>query len=280
MGPEMITATEFKLLRGYIAEHCGIALGDEKSYLVDTRLCELLQETGCVDFGALYRLAVHDSSHQLRNRIMDAMTTNETLWFRDGHPFTILKEKLIPQLVEQLRSGARSRIRIWSAACSTGQEPYSIAMVARDLCRTVRGLRPEHVEILASDISPTALSIAQTGRYDENSWKRGLPEEFGQRYFRQDGQTRVVDDEIKRMVTFQKFNLQDAPDTLGRFDIIFCRYVAIYFSDDFRRILYARLARTMEPNGYLLISAVENLRGVCAAFEPLEHASGIYYRRT
>ena len=276
----MITAAEFKLYQGYIARHCGIALGGEKIYLVDSRLRELLDETGCPDFGALYRLAVDDSSHHLRNRIVDAMTTNETLWFRDGHPFTILKEKLIPQLVEQLRSGARSRIRIWSAACSTGQEPYSIAMVARDLCRTVRGLRPEHVEILASDISPTALSIAQTGRYDENSWKRGLPEEFGQRYFRQDGQTRVVDDEIKRMVTFQKFNLQDVLDIRARFDIVFCRYVAIYFSEDFKRTLYQGLARTLEPGGYLVISAVENLRGICEDFEPLEHAGGTYYRRT
>jgi len=276
----MITAAEFKLYQGYIARHCGIALGGEKIYLVDSRLRELLDETGCPDFGALYRLAVDDSSHRLRNRIMDAMTTNETLWFRDGHPFTILKEKLIPQFAEQLRAGVRSRIRIWSAACSTGQEPYSIAMVVRDLCRTQFGLRPEHVDILASDISPTALSIAQAGRYDEDSLKRGLPEELKARYFRHDGPARVVDDEIKRMVTFRKFNLQDALGTHGRFDIIFCRYVAIYFSEDFKRTLYQGLARTLEPGGYMVISAVENLRGVCEDFEPLEHASGTYYRRT
>ena len=280
MDGEIITAGEFKLLQAYIAEHCGIALGVEKSYLVDMRLGELLKETACLDFRALYRLAANDTSNQLRSRIIDAMTTNETLWFRDGHPFTILKEKLIPQVAEQLRSGALSRIRIWSAPCSTGQEPYSIAMAARDWCRTERGLRPEHVEVLASDISPTALAIARAGRYDESSSKRGLPEEFRKRYFRHDGQTQVVDDEIKRMVTFRQFNLKDSPDTLGRFDIIFCRYVAIYFSDDFRRILYRGMARALEPGGYLLISAIENLREVCADFEPLEHASGIYYRRT
>jgi chemotaxis protein methyltransferase CheR len=276
----MITAAEFKLYQGYIARHCGIALGGEKIYLVDTRLRELLDETGSADFGSLYRLAVNDTSNQLRNRIVDAMTTNERLWFRDEHPFTILKEKLIPELAAQLRAGGRSRIRIWSAACSTGQEPYSIAMVVRDLCRTQSGLRPEHVEILASDISPTALSIAQAGRYDENSLKRGLPDELKSRYFRQDGPVRVVDDEIKRMVTFQKFNLQDVLDIRGRFDIVFCRYVAIYFSEDFKRTLYQGLARALEPGGYLLISAVENLREVCRDFEPLEYASGVCYRRT
>lgn len=273
-----IKPAEFKLLRDYIEEHSGIALSEDKSYLIDTRLSNIAAEAGCTDFAALHTRAVLDTSKQLRGRMIDAMTTNETLWFRDSHPFAILREQLIPPLVAAIRSGTRRSIRIWSAASSTGQEPYSIAIAARELCRTEAGLRPEMIEVVATDISPTVLNTARAGRYDHAALERGMPAELKARYFRREGETWVVDEEIRRMVRFEGFNLQDSPARLGRFDIVFCRYVAIYFSEPMKKRLYANIADAIGPGGHLIISAIENLRGLSTRFEPMEHAGGTYYR--
>lgn len=278
MSSPIITLNESKLMRNYIAEHSGIALPEDKTYLLDTRLSGLLAESGCADYIALLRLAVDEPSQNLKNRLIDAMTTNETLWFRDIHPFTILKDKVMPTLANELRSGTRRKVRIWSAASSTGQEPYSIAIALRELCRTEAGLRPEHIEIVATDISPTVLAAARTGCYDSIALGRGLSDDLRNRYFRRNGNCWVVDDEIKRMVQFQRFNLQESPFSLGVFDIVFCRYVAIYFNERFKRDLYARFARVLAPGGSLFISAVENLRGISEEFQPHEHAGGTYYQ--
>lgn len=148
MATETIQPVEFRLMRDYIEKNCGILLGEEKAYLVETRLAGLLAETGCADYGAFYRLASQEVGTALRDKIVDAMTTNETLWFRDGHPFRILKEVLLPEFAPQLVSGQRFRIRIWSAASSTGQEPYSIALTIQEYCREHPGVRPD-VQITA-----------------------------------------------------------------------------------------------------------------------------------
>lgn len=278
MGTEAITPVEFRLLRDYIERHCGIVLGEEKAYLVETRLAGLLAETGCRDYGSFYRLASAESGNALRDKIVDAMTTNETLWFRDGHPFQILREVLLPEFSRQLLEGGRFRIRIWSAAASTGQEPYSIAMTLLEHCRLNPGLRPDQFEIVASDISPSALFLARAGRYDAGALGRGMPEDLRDRYFRQEGQVWALDDSVKRLVTLRKFNLQDPMDSLGRFDIVFCRYVTIYFSDPFKRQIYEGIARLTSPGGYLFISAVENMHGHADLFETRSHGSGTYYR--
>lgn len=276
--PETISINEFKLLRDLIEKLCGIALGDEKAYLIETRLAGLLTENGCADFGSFYRLVAHDPNHQLRDKIVDAMTTNETLWFRDTHPFLILREKLLPKLAEDLASGNRFRIRIWSGACSTGQEPYSIAMSIHEFCRTNSDIRPDQFEILATDISPSALMLAKLGRYDNAAVGRGLPEDLRNRYFRQDGNVWVAGEDLKRLVNFRKFNLQDAMDPLGRFDIVFMRYVSIYFSDPFKQQIYKGVAKLLAPDGHLVISAVESLRGISDDFIQQSHAGGSYFR--
>jgi chemotaxis protein methyltransferase CheR len=273
-----ITAEEFHQIRAYIEAQCGIALGDEKAYLIETRLAKLMTENGCETFSEFYALLKGDVRAVLREKIVDAMTTNETLWFRDTHPFAILREKLLPQLAEKFRTGGRTRFRIWSAACSTGQEPYSISMTIHEFCRMQTTLKPEHFEILATDISPSALFIAMAGRYDRLAINRGLPEEFRDRYFTQQGPVWVLDEAVKKLVTFKKFNLQDSPDAFGPFDIAFLRYVAIYFSDDFKKRIFANLARLLSPSGCLVIGAVESLRGLCEAFELCDHAGGAYYR--
>jgi len=278
MSIDTIQPTEFRLMRDYIEKNCGIVLGEEKAYLVETRLGGLLAETGSPDFAAFYHRVAAETGTALRDKIVDAMTTNETLWFRDQHPFRILKEILLPEFAVHLKSGARFRIRIWSAASSTGQEPYSIAITIQEFCRNNPGLRPEQFEILASDISPSALYLAKAGRYDVGALGRGMPDEFRQRYFRQEGPVWVVNDEVKRMVTLRKFNLQDSLDVLGRFDIVFCRYVTIYFSEPFKRQIWEGIARLTAQGGYFFTSGVENLQKAEDLFEPRIHGTGTYYR--
>lgn len=275
---EGISNVEFRLLRDLIEGLCGIALGDEKAYLVETRLAGLLVETGCRDFGAFHRLVASNVDPTLRERIVDAMTTNETLWFRDGHPFAILRERLLPDLAARILDGSRFRVRLWSAAASTGQEAYSMAMAIHEFCRVTPGVRPDHFEILATDISPSALLMARAGRYDASAIARGLPDAMRERYFRQEGQVWVAGEDLKRLVTFRKFNLLEPLDGLGTFDVIFMRYVAIYFSDAFKRRIYAHVARILAPEGALVISAVESLRGISEAFVQQAHAGGTWYQ--
>ena len=286
MNSAAVSTEDFRLLRNYIEQHCGIALGDEKAYLINTRLTKLMVESGCEDFGAFYRLAKNSVNGTLRDKIIDAITTNETLWFRDTHPFAILREKLIPPLAEEIRAGKRQRIRIWSAASSTGQEPYSIAIAIQEMCRITSGLTPEHFEILGTDISSAALFLAKTGRYDQIAMSRGLPDDVRDRYFQSStpaggtAKTWTLNDNIKRMVAFKRFNLQDSARPFGHFDVVFLRYVAIYFSEDFKRQVFAELARALSPGGHLIIGAVESLRGYSDAFRSLSHAGGTYYQCT
>ena len=272
-----ISTQEFDLLRKYIEEQCGIALGDEKAYLIETRLMKLMVQNGCDDFGSFYRLVKDNKNTELRDKIVDAMTTNETLWFRDVHPYAILREKLLPALSSELAGGKRKNIRIWSAACSTGQEPYSIALTVSEYCKENPRVRADSFEILGTDISPSALFVATTGRYDQIAVSRGLPEEMKVKYFKQDGRVWSLDESVKKLVRFQKFNLQNSFMPLGHFDIVFLRYVAIYFSDKFKKELFASLARVVAPSGYLVIGAVESLRGYSEAFVRRTHGSGAYY---
>jgi chemotaxis protein methyltransferase CheR len=268
---------DFRLLRDLIERSCGIALGTGKAYLIETRLGGLLQETGCPDFGALYRLASVDSSAALRTRIIDAITTHETLWFRDSHPFAILSDQILPKLADELRRGRRAPVRIWSAACSTGQEPYSIAMTVQEFCRKTHGIRPEDFEIVASDVSPAVVATAEAGDYDVLSMTRGLPAELRDRYFLATPMGWRVRDEIRRLVKFRQFNLQSPLTALGHFDVVYCRYVAIYFADTVKANLYRRLAELLAPRGHLFVSAVESLYGFCGAFEARTYAGGTYY---
>lgn len=273
-----VNPTEFSLLRDYIEEQSGICLKPEKAYLIENRLASLMEEHKCRDFSEFYRLVKSGAKLDLREKLVDAMTTNETLWFRDTHPFAILKEKILPEFAQEIRDGKRQKVRLWSGASSTGQEPYSIAMTIRDFCATQISLRQEMVDIFATDISPTALASAQLGRYDSVAMGRGMSPEMLNRYFKQEGAFHTVNPDIRKMVQFKRFNLQDSPIGFGHVDVIFLRYVAIYFSEEFKRNLFARLARVLSPGGYLIIGAIETLRGISDDFKPLSHAGGAYYK--
>jgi chemotaxis protein methyltransferase CheR len=274
-----ITDNEFKLLRDYIEENCAICLNKDKAYLLENRLAHFIEDYKCSDFSEFYFIVKNSNRKDLKEKLIDAMTTNETLWFRDAHPYAILKEKILPSFAQAVKEGKKDKIKIWSAASSTGQEPYSIAITVRDFCMGQNVIKKDMVQIVATDISDSSLLKAQSGRYDSVAMNRGITPEQLNKFFTKEAMSYSINQDIKDMVTFQKFNLQDNPIILEpHFDLVFIRYVAIYFSDDFKRSLYSRLARVLSPKGFLVIGAVETLRGVSEDFDMLSHAGGLYYQ--
>jgi len=275
-----ITLTEFKLLRDYLEERSGICLNEDKAYLLENRLTTVMESYKCKDFSEFYYILKGAKHEELDNKLIDIMTTNETLWFRDSHPYAILKEKILPSFVQAVKNGKRDSIKIWSAASSTGQEPYSIAITVRDFCMGQNIIKKDMVQILATDISDSCIEKAKTGIYDSIAMSRGITQEQLNRYFmKESANSYSLNPDIRSMVKFQKFNLQDNPIILEpHFDLVFMRYVAIYFSDEFKKGLYSRLARILSPNGFLIIGAVETLRGLSDNFDMLSHAGGLYYQ--
>lgn len=276
-----LTEQEFLLFQKYIQDQCGIQIGKEKSYLIESRLTKLLIDSGLTSFEQLYLKLAHTQDEQVRDRVIDALTTNETSWFRDRTPWHLFKTQLMPKFVEQLRSGARQRIRIWSAAASTGQEAYSIAMsIDRYLQdRMIRDVHLQQFEILATDISQTVLEMARRGRYDSISIMRGLPEEDKRRYFRQTGMAWEIDERLKSMVRFERFNLQNSFVRFGVFDSVFCRYVLIYFSDELKAEIIDKLSRCMVADGVLFIGASELNPLLDQKFMLRQSAEGSYYTK-
>jgi chemotaxis protein methyltransferase CheR len=276
-----VTPQEFALLKDLIEEETGILLGDDKDYLVESRMGPLLGRHACRSFGELYRKAKDDRPRgPVRRELMEAITTRETYWFRDKKPFVILKDKLLPRFHEELRQGSRDDIHIWSAACSSGQEPYSIAITALEFFRTAGGVETcrRQVRILATDISAQATALARAGTYDHTSVGRGLPPEYLKDYFKAHEGGWTVRNRIRQLVEFKCQNLREPIVNLGRFDVIFLRNVIIYFSDGLKKELLARVARVLKPNGYLFLGAGETLSGLTNAFELVDQDGAVYYR--
>jgi chemotaxis protein methyltransferase CheR len=276
-----ISTEEFNLLRNFILKHSEIEVKPEKTYLIESRLSRMMVELGASNFKEFYHNAQSDSSGKLRERIIDAMTTNETFWFRDSKPWALMRETIFPQLIEAKRKrGIGSKIRIWSAACSTGQEPYSIAMILDDMLTSGRypGVRGDDFEIMATDISPSVLYLANAGRYNQLAMSRGLSDEYRNRYFTQQLKIWEVNPSLKSRITFKKFNLQDHPSSLGRFDFVLCRNVAIYFTDQFKRELFRRIHGTLNPPGFFLLGSSESLVGYSTDFDMAEAQGAIYYK--
>ncbi|MBN2798874.1 MAG: protein-glutamate O-methyltransferase CheR [Deltaproteobacteria bacterium] len=278
-----INTSEFELLRRYIEIQCGITVAPEKQYLIETRLTRLVVETGSNSFGEFYQHVERAGNGPLRDKIIDAMTTNETLWFRDSSPYTALREKILREFSAENRGNPGAKMRIWSAASSTGQEPYSMAMVVDDYCRSPfsNQLRPEQVEIIATDISPSALFVAMAGRYDRISMRRGFVDDWApykDRYFTEDGRVSVIDDRIKGRVKYSRFNLQNSFAGMGKFHVIFLRNVAIYFSTEFKRALFEKLYQSLHPNGYLILGTAETTSGYTQRFTSENHGKAVLFR--
>jgi len=256
-----VTEPEYILLKQYIETHCGIFLENGKEYLIETRLSELAKEVGANTFQDFHYIARNDSTGTLKNKIIDAMTTNETSWFRDPSAWSYIKEEALPSLFSRMFSG--QKIRLWSAASSTGQEAYSLAIYVYEeaMKRGIYSL-DNKVEIIGTDISSSAIKTAKEGKYDTISMSRGMPEDKKNKYFKQQGNYWTLNKEIKKNVSFQEFNLQNSFMPLGSFDIILCRYVTIYFSESFKRELFKKFSKMLKKTGdVLLLGATESLRG-------------------
>lgn len=276
-----LSTVEFELLRNLVRAECGIAVGDEKAYLVETRLSSLATEIGCNSFREFYERVSLRSNREIRDRMIDAMTTNETLWFRDEGPWKVLREELIPEYFRLLRQGARQKIRIWSAATSTGQEPYSLAMTILEAIDELGDptIKDEQFEILGTDLSPSALFVAESGRYDPMSINRGLESEMREKFFEKVGGVHSVSNRLRARVRFERFNLMDPCETFGRFDLVLCRNVLIYFSADLKRDIVERIADTLHDGGSLLVGASESLQGCLHRYSMEMCGRQIYYRR-
>lgn len=271
-----ISPEDYERFRLFLEGACGIILGDNKHYLVSSRLNRIMREFEIGSLGDLVGRITSGGDAKLRERIIDAMTTNETLWFRDSFPFDILKERIIPEL-----SKARKRsqpLRIWSAASSSGQEPYSISIAVHEYAASNPGSMPGGEQIIATDISPSMLKDAARGAYDNVAVSRGMSAERKQRFFTTSGDKWEVKPEIRARVTFKELNLMQGYGLLGRFDVIFCRNVLIYFSTELKRDILNRMAKVLNPQGYLFLGASESIASYCDAFEMVRCQPGVVYR--
>lgn len=258
----------------FLEIQCGIVLGQNKQYLVKSRLLPLLTKHNIPGLTELVQKSMTMTARQLRNDVIDAMTTNETLWFRDVYPFEYLQSKLLPELMAKGQG-----IKIWSAASSSGQEPFSIAMSAIEAQEKSSRLVKPNVQVLGTDISPTMIENCKKGEYDKLALGRGLSPERKQRFFTQlpDGRMKV-NPAVQQLTSFREINLLESYALLGKFDIIFCRNVLIYFSPEVKSKILNQFAGALKPGGYLFLGASESLTGLTDKFEMIRCNPGIIYR--
>lgn len=261
---------EYASICAFVQKHSGIVLGENKAYLIESRLEPVVQKFELGNVSNLARqltLAAPD----LRQAVVDAMTTNESFFFRDTTPFTAFEQTILPALAKARRT--TGRIRIWCAAASTGQEPYSLAMILSQKKHLWAGLQ---VEIIGTDLSTHALERAKQGRYTQFEVQRGLPVQLLVAYFRQEGSAWVISDEIKRMVRFSQQNLLQPLAALGTMDVVFCRNVLIYFDVATKAKVLSSIRSIMRPDSYLVLGAAETLMGITDSFGKVEGSRGLY----
>ncbi len=274
-----ISPDELKLVAQYIHDISGIFLDQSKSYLFETRLGSIATEHGCNTYKELYQKAKTEPSKIIERKIIDAISTNETLFFRDKGPFELLQHKLLPELIDARTPASpalKTNLKIWSAASSTGQELYSIAIIIKEMLPNISKYT---IKLLGTDISDGAVAQASRGKYNKFEMERGLPGDKLQRYFTMFGDSWTIKDEIRAMVQFRKLNLMLPFVGLGKFDIIFCRNVAIYFTLPDRQKLFNKIADSLADDGYLIIGSTESLTGICPRFIPKRHLRSIFYQK-
>ena len=254
----------FKALQRFLAKNAGLALDAGKIYLAESRLLPLAERSGFADVDSLLLQLQYGTDPELARAAIEAMTTHETLFFRDRKPFELFRSLMLPKLMEA-RAQAK-KLRIWCAACSTGQEPYSLAMVLDEEAKKLAGW---NIEIVATDISHAVLDAARRGAYSQFEVQRGLPISSLLRYFRREGENWRLSEHLRARVDFRQHNLINDYGRLGRFDIIFCRNVLIYFDADTRADVLARMGPQLDESGYLVLGASESIVGAVPGLRPL-----------
>ncbi len=267
---------EMPLMRQLILQLAGVSLDDSKGYLVETRLGPIAVKAGCANFNELYFRLRYGGEPALAQQVVDAITTHETTFFRDGAPFDALQHKLLPEAIEaRERAGLPRKLRIWSAACSTGQEPSSIGMVLHELLGDLKGW---DIQIHATDISKSTLETAEKAVFPDHEMVRTTRPLLVSRYFEKvPGGHRVVEP-VRKLVTFRQLNLLAPLSGFGPFDIVLLRNVLIYFEPAKRRDLALRAASTLLPHGWLMVGASENLMDVGPQFVPQIHCGATVYQ--
>ena len=268
-----IAANDYDLFRRYLEDACGIVLGDNKHYLVTSRLKRVTEDFGFTSLSEMMNTLVKGNDRHLREKVIDAMTTNETMWFRDVYPFEILKKELLPELAAK-----KTPIRIWSAASSTGQEAYSISMATSEFQQSNPGKLTSSVEIVGTDISQTVVNKAKQGGYDELSVVRGLSPERRDKFFRKKDDSWVIAADIMQRTRFTELNLLNNYALLGKFDIIFCRNVLIYFSSEMKKDILERMGQNLKPGGTLILGGSESPTGYTKSFGMQRYPDGVVYR--
>jgi chemotaxis protein methyltransferase CheR len=262
-------SSAFDRLRIFLSRASGLSLDAEKAYFAESRLQPLMQREKLADIDALVARIGSDPYSGFAREVVNAMTTNETFFFRDRTPFDNFRNIVLPALLEA-RKDVR-RIRIWCAACSTGQEPYSLAMILDEEAQKLTGWQ---IGILATDLSSSVVADAREGFYSQFEVQRGLPISLLLRYFAQAGDRWRINEHLRSRVRFEEFNLLSDYGELGHFDVIFCRNVLIYFDVPTKQAVLAKMARALAPDGYLFMGAAETVVGLTEAFTPhAEHRS-------
>ena len=267
----MIRPEDFDFLASLLKARSGLIVGKDKSYLLDSRLTPLARKRGLRDLTGVVMALRNGRDESLVKDVVEAMTTNESFFFRDGKPFDDLAQVVLPCMM-QARASVKT-LRIWCAAASTGQEPYTIAMILAERAAMLAGWR---VDIVATDISDEVLERARSGLYTQFEVQRGLPITLLVKYFKQQGDKWQLDAKIRSMVSYKRWNLLENLSPLGAFDIVFCRNVLIYFDQPTKTAVLERIARLMPNDGVLALGAAETVLGITDKFKPMPQQRGMY----
>lgn len=266
-----MNSKDFQLFGDIVKSRSGLVLTEEKIYLLESRLVPLARRRGLENLVALADEVRRYNDERLLEEITEAMTTNETFFFRDTKPFDTFRDVVLPQLL--LARAAKKSLRIWNAACSTGQEPYSLAMLLKEEAAKMAGWR---VEIMATDISHEVLEKAKAGLYSQFEVQRGLPIQLLMKHFQQVGEMWQIDSSIRAMVKFQPKNLLEDLGNLGKFDVIFCRNVLIYFDQPTKSQVLSQVHNILADDGALFLGGAETVLGICDSFKPVDGQRGVY----
>jgi chemotaxis protein methyltransferase CheR len=268
-----IGAGEFDYIRKLVRERSAIVLEPGKEYLAESRLMPVAREAGCESLEALVEKIRADRSGGLERRVIEAMTTNETTFFRDVHPFEALRSAVLPELLES--RATERRLHIWCGASSSGQEPYSIAMVLRERWPVLGDWK---IRVVASDLSREMLDRTREGRYSQLEVNRGLPAPMLVKWFEKQGTTWQVKPELRAMLELQEMNLAGPWPTLPTFDVVFMRNVLIYFDIETKQAILAKVRRLLRPDGWLFLGGAETTINLDAGFERMPVGKATAYR--
>jgi len=266
-----MNVNDFEYIAQLLYQRSGLVITQEKAYLLESRLNPVARKWDLDGIDALIGALRSKKDEKLMVDVTEAMTTNESFFFRDNRPFDQFKDIVLPHMLEA--RAARKQIRIWSAACSSGQEPYTLAMILKEEAARLAGWK---IEIVATDLSTEILSKAKEGLYSQFEVQRGLPITLLMKYFAQEGEKWRISEDIRRMVTYKSFNLLESPASLGNFDVVFCRNVLIYFDQQTKGQVLSRIAQIMPADGFLYLGGAETVLGISDSFEVVPGQRGVY----